>query len=408
MKKILLLLFVTTFINQLQGQDDGCDGDRFFNNVFTEIKVTKDLKFGEGTTLFGNFQELFLDVYEPEGDDLEMRPVVILAFGGSYIGGEKENLEFLCEAYARRGYVAVTIDYRIFDGPLVPFPSADQMKNVVVKSVSDMKAAIRYMRQDADTDNLFRINPDLVFVGGISAGSITAFHTAALDVEDPIGQDILDIIEDNGGIDGNSSDNMQYSSEVQGVINFSGGLNNALMIDENDPPFVSVHDERDPVVPYADGFASVFGVPIIFMEGSKRCQEVGDSLGVENTLKTIPNSNLHVTYFLTDALVDENVSFTTTFLGQIICENITINTEDFSPLQSIEVSPNPSSGLFYLDYDNALNLDIELIDVFGRNLKRFSKTNTLDLTSFENGIYFLNIMDQNSASKKTIKIVLEQ
>ena len=181
MKQTLLFLFFVLFSFNSQAQSDGCDGMRYIDDVFSEVTVTEAIKYGEGTTLFDNFQELYLDVYEPQNDNLEKRPVIILAFGGSFIAGNRGDLEFLCEAYARKGYVAVSIDYRLFDGPLLPLPSADQMKNVVIKSVSDMKAAIRFMRQDADTDDIYRINPDKVFIGGISAGSITAFHTAAID-----------------------------------------------------------------------------------------------------------------------------------------------------------------------------------------------------------------------------------
>ena len=94
-------------------------------------------------------------------------------------------------------------------------------------------------------------------------------------------------MEANGGIEGNSSDNFEYSSEVQGLVNFSGGLNDSGWIDENDPPFVSVHDDMDGVVPYGSDFAKIFGIPIIYMEGSGKCHEVGDSLGIVNQLKTV-------------------------------------------------------------------------------------------------------------------------
>lgn len=67
-------------------------------------------------------------------------------------------------------------------------------------------------------------------------------------------------------------------------MNYSGGLADASWIDENNPPFHSVHDEFDGTVPYREGFASVFGIDIIYMEGSKIMQETEDSLGITISL----------------------------------------------------------------------------------------------------------------------------
>jgi len=110
MKKYVLLLLCTSLPILFNAQIEGCDGSRYQDDIFEDIKVTTGIKYGEGETFSGIFQELFLDVYEPANDELERRPVIVLAFGGSYIGGNREDLEFLCEAYARKGYVAVTID----------------------------------------------------------------------------------------------------------------------------------------------------------------------------------------------------------------------------------------------------------------------------------------------------------
>lgn len=408
MKQLLLFIFSVLLSFNLSAQDNGCDGARYIDNVFTEVSFIGGIKYGEGETLFGNFQELYLDVYVPGNDALEKRPVIILAFGGSFIGGARGDVDFLCEAYARKGYVAVSIDYRLYDGPIFPFPTGDQMKNVVIKTVSDMKAAIRFMRQDADTDNLYRIDPDKIFVGGVSAGGITAFHTAVIDEDDAFEPDIVEILEANGGIEGNSSDNYEYSSEVQGLINFSGGLNDSGWIDENDPPFVSVHDDMDGIVPFGDGFASIFGIPIIYMEGSGRCKEVGDSVGVENQLKTIENSNGHVSYLVNPTTVPETVDYTAAFIADIICEGITNTKELASGLESIEIFPNPTSGNISLVETNNNNLFLELYNVFGKRLNTYSNTSTLDLDLYSNGIYFLKLTDLDSESTKTIKVILER
>jgi len=281
MKSIYILLF-TAFTFSLSAQDiEGCDGIRYVDFIFDDVKVTKDIRFGEGPRFPSETnQELFFDVYEPEGDDLTTRPVMVLAFGGSFIEGTKEDIDWLCEAFARKGYVAVSIDYRLFDGLLFPPPNATQMKNVVVRAMSDMKAVIRQLRQDADNDNTFGINPDVIYAGGISAGSILACHVAAVDTTDNLPDDLRGFIDSTGGIEGNTNDITGYTSEVAGIINYSGGLNDADWYDAGDPPIYSVHDEADGVVPFGSGFAVVFGFPIIAVDGS---QIINGKMTIEST-----------------------------------------------------------------------------------------------------------------------------
>ena len=125
---------------------------------------------------------------------LEKRPTIIMAVWGSFIAGYRENLAAICESYAKKGYVAVTIDYRLFDGPIFPVPSASIMKDVVVKAIGDYRAAIRFMKEDAATTNTFRVDANYIMVGGISAGALAASHAAVLDESDPIPDDLLEII----------------------------------------------------------------------------------------------------------------------------------------------------------------------------------------------------------------------
>lgn len=401
-----LLLFV---FFQLNAQDHPtCDGMRYRTDVFPEVTSTKALKYGEGTTIGGNFQELYLDIYEPTGDEAEARPAIILAFGGSYIGGAREDLEWLCEAYAKKGFVAVTIDYRLYDDALIPLPTAEEMQDVVTKSVSDMKAAIRYLKEDAATTNLYRIDPDYIFLGGISAGSITAAHTAVLDTSDTFSPELLSIIEANGGIEGNSSDNLEYTTEVRGFVNFSGGLNDASWIDAEDPPFFSVHDELDGTVPYGPGFASIFFFDIIYMEGSMVMTEVADSVGVENQLQTIEGSNGHVSYFGTQNARDINVNLSALFLYELICgDMISALPEVDGKLLALEAYPNPTQGQLFLNYDHSLTLNLSVYNALGQKLGTWQNARELDLSGFKAGIYLLEVIDMQSNQRVTRRVKVD-
>jgi len=397
MKSILLGFAIIFSSFSVLSQDiNGCDGQRYVEDIFDEVTVTADLMFGSGITYDGNNQDLFLDVYEPTGDELEARPVIILAFGGSFINGTRKDIDWLCESYARKGYVAVSIDYRLYDGPLFPFPDSTIMRRVVVKAVGDFKAAIRFMRENADNENTFNIDPNQIIVGGISSGSIAACHTVALDSTDNIDPQTLEILSEEGGIDGNASDNYEYSSEAIGVINFSGGLNMADWLDETSPPLFSVHDEFDTVVPYESGFASISFVPIIFMEGSARLAEVADSLGITNKLITIEGSIVHVSYLFgnpetTAQMVKASAAFVN---DEILCPSFISSNEDLEKA-NVQIYPNPTDGLVSLENSVA---EVKVYNNMGQLISKATNQNTLDLSGQNSGVYFVHLLNLNGES----------
>lgn len=338
------------------------------------VDSTQGILYGNNDTYAGNNQDLFMDIYEPVGDTAAMRPAVILAFGGSFIGGDRDDLDALCRYYASRGFVAATIDYRLYDGPLFPLPNATTMTDVVIKATGDMKAAIRHLRQDAATTNTYRIDPNYIFVGGVSAGAITADHAAYLDSMDNVAASELAAIQANGGWEGNSSNTAGvYSSSVQGVLNFSGALRDADYINNGEAPLFSAHDDGDGVVPYGGGNATIGGFPIIYIEGSQLMHQKADSvqIGVPNSLIVIPNSSGHVSYFTNGAAQwRDTVTFASSqFLhDEVLCPIIVSITEP-QELQRVAARffPNPAINDLVLAFDEVpSSYTVRLIDAVGR------------------------------------------
>ncbi len=404
MKLLSTILFVITTLSLSAQAHPSCDGVRYLEDIFTEIDSTLDIKYGEGTTIAGANEELFFDIFEPAGDLELNRPVVVLAYGGSYIGGTRTDMHWLCKRYARKGFVAVAIEYRLYDLPLFPFPTASEMKVVVTKSVADMKGCIRHLRADADGADIYKIDPNLVFVGGISAGGITACHTAFLDEEDNFDQELLDIFDAEGGLEGNVND-LPYPSNVQGLLNFSGGLNDANWIDKDDPTFLSVHETGDGTVPYGQGFANIFGIDIISMEGSQRLKYVADSVEVENYLMAI-EADTHTAYFFDDDLTTEIVDWSSRYLHDIVCEQNTLNVVENSLLAGLNIYPNPVENFLYLEGINQHHLKINITNTMGQQI--FSKENVsaINVSQFSPGIYYVEIFDKKSADRIIEKIIV--
>ncbi|MDC0231653.1 carboxylesterase family protein [Aureispira] len=389
-----------------------CDGARYVTSLFTSVDITQGVLFGNNTTISGTNQNLYMDVYEPTGDVATERPVIVLAFGGSFIGGARGDVDWLCRYYTKMGFVAVTIDYRLYDGPLFPIPSASTMTNVVVKAVSDMKAAVRFLREDAATTNLFRIDPNLIFVGGISAGAIVADHMAYLDSTDSYDVSIGSLIMSNGGWEGNSSNNTQYSSEVMGVINYSGALLDASYVDSNDSPLFSAHDQSDGTVPYGAGSATIFTIPIISMEGSALMNTEALSVGIVSELITIPNSSGHVSYFAGSSSWEDSVKISSCrFMNDIICPQSTdVSLTDKQELFT-SFYPNPTGGDMNIFIENlSSTYNIIVIDNMGRSVFQEDGITdsfyTLKRTNFSSGVFYVNIRFDNPAYEPVISKII--
>ena len=97
------------------------------------------------------------------------------------------------------------------------------------------------------------------------------------------GKDLLDYQEKQNGVEGNSG-NEGYSSNVRGVINISGSLHSAELVEANEPVLFSVHGTLDEIVPYETG---ITGETTVETEGSKLIHKQADKVGLANELMTV-------------------------------------------------------------------------------------------------------------------------
>src|SRR5210317_2062177 len=80
----------------VSAQQDDCDGMRYrYLNAFENFSVTYDVEYGNSINATGLNQSLVVDIYEPEGDTNESRPLIVMAHGGFFIGGENDAPDVL-------------------------------------------------------------------------------------------------------------------------------------------------------------------------------------------------------------------------------------------------------------------------------------------------------------------------
>jgi acetyl esterase/lipase len=151
-----------------------------------EVVVERDVVYGKaGDT------ELKLDLAMPKDGDGPF-PALVCIHGGAWMAGKRQDLGKTIEVLAGRGYVAITVSYRL--APANKFPA----------QIEDCKAAVRWLRANAQK---YKVNPERVGAVGYSAGG----HLACL----------LGTSDKNDGLEG-SNGNGEQSSRVQAVVSFFG------------------------------------------------------------------------------------------------------------------------------------------------------------------------------------------
>ena len=212
---------------------------RYVDHVFSDVTVTSDIVYGQadfdldvdGPDDVTDVRDLHLDLYEPTGDTETARPLIVWIHGGGFSGGSKTtggSAEFATD-WAKRGYVAVSIQYRLG-------PESVDMGNLaapegfipIVAAYTDARMAIAWLRAHALE---LGINPEVVVATGYSAGGVTADNLAYLgDLTTGVGTDA-----DPGHVD---------------AIVPIAGATLPQFVQAGEPPALMHHGDQDTRVPY--------------------------------------------------------------------------------------------------------------------------------------------------------------
>jgi acetyl esterase/lipase len=233
-----------------------------------QVSVQQDVLYG---SLEGH--PLLLDIYEPAENTSAPLPAVVLIHGGGWISFNKSTMRTMGMFLARSGFVAFSVDYRLFHGTENQWPA----------QLDDVQRAVRWIRANAAK---YHVDADHIGAFGHSAGAQLA---ALLGMEDTR--------------DNSDPALAKYSSKVQAVVDVSGpsdfttnrdpdgdafltsflggdyaghaklwqDASPAFHIAKTDSPFLIVHGTQDDSVPIAqaeelaDKLKQV-GVPVKFVK----------------------------------------------------------------------------------------------------------------------------------------------
>jgi len=206
---------------------------RFRDSVFTATTTQTDVPYGASIP-FGSAvaAPLVLDLYTPVGDTASARPTLIWIHGGGFVSGTRTDGQIprLARSFALRGYVSVSIGYRL----RTPSAFNADPTGGIRDAVHDARAAVRWVRANA---SVLRLDPTRIALVGSSAGGVTALYAA---YDDVWGE--------------GESGNPGYSSAVRAVVDFWGMLPDAAdsVMEAGEPPVLIFHGTADTTVPYAE------------------------------------------------------------------------------------------------------------------------------------------------------------
>lgn len=230
MPSLLLAAIMAGATGTATAQDEP---QRYLDEVFTDVTVTSDVVYGAATNDQGQLEQLTLDIYVPAGDTEAERPAFVWAHGGSLVFGDKAGSmeKQIGHAFARRGWVVVSINYRLmsqfFPGDClhdIICATSPRLPLALKDGQHDMQAAVRYLRAHAAE---LRIDTDEITTGGHSAGTALALLTN-FNPNDP-----------------GDSGNPGYPSDVAGAMTNSGTLFEPSTIGPGEPPIIMFNSTND-------------------------------------------------------------------------------------------------------------------------------------------------------------------
>lgn len=193
-------------------------------------------------------EELLMDIHWPETGDGNF-PVAVYVHGGGWSKGDKtENINQYLAELLPRGIAVFAINYRLASE--YTFPAM----------IQDAKCAVRHIRANAEN---YSVDPDLIAAFGGSAGGhiVSLLGTAGEEAGwDDVGQyqgvssRVIAVVNMYGPTDLTQPDEGTTSQAIKNIFATDsyedmGFASPITYIDENDPPFLLMHGEDDPLVP---------------------------------------------------------------------------------------------------------------------------------------------------------------
>lgn len=399
MKKSILLAGFMLCLSGLMMAQPG----RFEYPVFDEVDCTEAIPFSSATAQDASSPTtLFLDFYEPVGDTMARRPLVITVFGGAFVTGSRDFVDMreYCNRLSSYGYAAASIDYRLLS---IFSISASRLIRTAYMAAQDVSSAVRFFKAHSEE---YRIDTAAIFLLGNSAGSIAILHEVFMrDDERPA--ETYDQPDLGGLHESGYAEYLHYSPKVAGIIPQWGGVSDLNTIDSDETtPVCLIHGTDDTTVPFDSGYCYGGWLPGLmpYMYGSH---------SIAGHLAALQHSDFefhpfegekHAFYYnaiyqLEMPKFDSCFSIVRDFLLRHLNGSLVVTEEHVEPL--VSVHPNPVSDQLQV-IGPMEGGTLAVIDMWGRCCMSVPATvgneQSLDLSQLTRGLYLLLYSNQGQVS----------
>lgn len=364
---------------------------RYLSEVFTQIDSIKDIQYGKAVAWNNDSVNLFFDLYKPANDSISNRPLIILAHGGSFIAGSRQDefINDLCRRFARRGYVTATISYRLGVNQQNFLNISEEFIMAAIRGTQDFNAVVRFFKKSATQGNPYGIDTSKIVSGGYSAGSLAALHSVYLRDTSVVTQQVRSLIHLLGGIEGNSG-SPGFSSQSHVVVNIAGAVLDTMIITPQFVrPVVSFHGTADQTVKFGRGFVQVNGFNILQLDGSSLIDVRVNNLGSKSSLFAFPGIDHDLPFNATrrNTIVTEMANFLFAWL------NGTLSQQSYTDLR-MAFYPNPARESLKITLEKGALLKIYAPT--GQLISEMQLTegeNFIPVSHLPRGVVLLNISD---------------
>ncbi|MBL6729497.1 MAG: T9SS type A sorting domain-containing protein [Bacteroidia bacterium] len=263
-------------------------------------------------------ENLEMDVYRAKSDvdSKTDRPVVIYLHTGNFLPpvingspcGVKTDSSaiVLCTEWAKRGYVAVSMEYRGGWNPLAGTEEArkGQLLNAVYRAIHDVKQGVSVIRTEAAGSNTYGMDASNITLYGEGTGGYVALGYLTLDKYtemelpkfiNPISNKSYIDTAQVGLIDGSRGLLNLYQSPktdvtVQAVVNAGGALADTSWLNAGDAPMITFQAVRDPFAPFNEGIVvvPVTNGNVVEVQGGNLFIQKANAIGNNDAIKNMP------------------------------------------------------------------------------------------------------------------------
>ncbi len=335
---LLILLLLGGLGLQLSAQE------RYLDQVYDGVEITSGLTYGENFSVLALLsinttykEELKMDVYEPAGDTLDNRPLIVYLHTGNFLPKQvngsvtgsrtDSSVVEICTRLARMGFVVAAADYRLGWNPFASSPKERTfgLINAAYRGLQDARTCVRFFRKNHSEDgNTYGIDTSRIGVWGTGTGGYIALAAATLDeyteivtTTMPEGKFTIDLTDDgianpipmviegvNGDINATSvgiappgyiipegdtlciPNHVGYSSSFDLVVNLGGALGDISWLEADEMPVICLQVPTEENAPYDSRILLVptptDALPVVEVQGSKLITEKANQLGLND------------------------------------------------------------------------------------------------------------------------------